>query len=232
MSIMQKLNTLFRAGARESAERLTEANAIRIYRQEIVDAENLLEHRRIALAALIATRKDLEKEVETARRRIARREQQIAGIEPEQRCEDLLLVTASDIAATEEHLAKLQQRQLHITAKINTEELTLRKLLTEIKEHHREVKILASEMARSGSASRCNYRNTIAGQLKTLRDSHASISNNALALDTSEASMTEAIERIDGDPVEQALSSQGRDERSLVQQQILARLRAIECPAV
>ena len=63
MSIIGKLNTLLRAGLRESAERVTDANAIRIYRQEIADAENLLQRRRTALASLIATRKDLETEM-------------------------------------------------------------------------------------------------------------------------------------------------------------------------
>ena len=35
MSIFRKLNTLLRAGARESAERITDANAIRIYRGDL-----------------------------------------------------------------------------------------------------------------------------------------------------------------------------------------------------
>ena len=70
MNVFKKLNTLMRAGARESAERITDANAIRIYRQEIVDAENLLERRRLALAGLIATRKDLEREISSGERRI------------------------------------------------------------------------------------------------------------------------------------------------------------------
>ena len=39
MSILRKLNTLLRAGVRESAEQITNANAIRIYRQELADAK-------------------------------------------------------------------------------------------------------------------------------------------------------------------------------------------------
>ena len=42
MSIFRKLNTLLRAGARETAQQITDANAIRIYRQEVIDAENLM----------------------------------------------------------------------------------------------------------------------------------------------------------------------------------------------
>ena len=63
MSIFTKLNTLFRAGVRESAEALTDANAIRIYRQEIIDAESLLTRRRDALAAMIAARKEVEDDI-------------------------------------------------------------------------------------------------------------------------------------------------------------------------
>ena len=85
MNIMGKLNTLFRAGLRESAERVTDANAILIYRQEIADAENLLQRRRTALASLIATRKDLESEMDSMQRRLCERERQIAAIAPAQR---------------------------------------------------------------------------------------------------------------------------------------------------
>jgi chromosome segregation ATPase len=231
MNVLRKLNTLFRAGARESAERITDANAIRIYRQEIVDAESLLEQRRLALAALIATRRDLDKEISTAGQRIARREEQIAGIAPEQRSEDLLIVAARDISATESHLANLQHRHRQVTERIDSEELTLRKLLTEIKEHRRELKILAAQAQRPGSGPQCNYSTTISAQLQTLRETRAGISNTLEGSDNREASMAEAIERVDGDPGERALASRGRDDETIAMEKVLARLRLINSPA-
>ena len=98
MSIFRKLNTLLRASARETAEHITDANAIRIYRQEVIDAENLLGRRRACLAAIIATRKGLEREIASAQTRIQSRERQIAAVTPGERTEELLLLAARDIA--------------------------------------------------------------------------------------------------------------------------------------
>jgi phage shock protein A len=230
MSIFRKLNTLLRAGARESAERITEANAIRIYKQELVDAENLLERRRACLAGIIATRKDLEKEISSAQQRIQRREGEIAGIEPDQRSDDLLMLAAKDIAGTEAHLANLRHRHLQVAERISREELTLRKLLTEIKEHRRELRILASEVARGGINGGVNYQQTVAGHLATLRETHASISGKVTFSDTAEDSMDEALERVDGDPLDRELATRGRDDASLRLANVLSRLREIGGP--
>ena len=231
MSVFKKLHTLFRAGARESAERITDANAIRIYRQEIADAENLLEQRRLTLAALIATRRDLDKEIRSAQQRINRREEQISGIAPEQRTEDFLVLAARDISATEAHLTRLQQRHCQVTERIDSEELTLRKLLTEIKEHRRELKILSAQAMSPGSSPRCDYSTTISAQLRTLRETRAGIGKTIESNDNCEDSMAEAIERVDGDPVERELASQGRDDDTIAMENVLARLRLINSPA-
>lgn len=231
MSIFRKLNTLLRAGATESAEHITDANAIRIYRQEIVDAENLLERRRNCLAGLIATRKDLEREIASAQQRIDRREQQIGGVNPEQRTEELLLLAAKDIAATETQLASLKRRHVDIAERIGSEERTLRKLLGEIREHRREIKVLAAELGSYGRASTRDYRDTVAGHLATLRETRAGISGTLSDSDTAEASAAETIERVDGDPLDHELAAQGRDPASLQLASVLERLRGIGCSA-
>jgi len=231
MSIFRKLNTLLRAGATESAVRITDANAIRIYRQEIADAENLLERRRNCLAGLIATRKDMEREIASAQQRIHRCEQQIGSVDPEQRTEELLLLAAKDIAATETQLASLKRRLVDIAERIGSEERTLRKLLGEIREHRREIKILAAERGRHGRASTNDYRDTVAGHLATLRETRAGISGTLSDSDTAEGSAAEAIERVDGDPLGRELAAQGRDHASLQLASVLERLRGIQCSA-
>lgn len=226
MSILRKLNTLMRAGVRESAERITEANAIRIYRQEVVDAENLLARRRTALAGMIATRKDLEKEIDAAQARISARENQIAQLPAQDRPEELLLVTARDIASTEAHREILKRRHVGLVERINTEEINLRKLLAEIREHRREVRILESQLASSGSSVPVSYSQTVAGHLATLRETRAGIAGVVCAYDNAESSMEEAMERVDGDPVQRELKAQGRDAESLHLESVLARLRS------
>tara|TARA_R110001592_G_scaffold363043_1_gene679585 strand:- start:68618 stop:69325 length:708 start_codon:yes stop_codon:yes gene_type:complete len=230
MSIFTKLNTLMRAGARESAERITDANAIRIYRQEIVDAENLLERRRISLASLIATRKDMEREIAGARQRISTREEQIVAIPPAERSEQLLMLGARDIAANEAHVAKLDKRRLEIEERVNSEELTLRKLITEIKEHRREVRILAADLSRNGRLTTSNCSSTVAGHLATLRATREGITGALSNSDMAEESFVEASERVDGDPLDRELAAQGRDDASLQLANVLERLKNMTGP--
>ena len=230
MSIFNKLNTLLRAGARESAERITDANAIRIYRQEIVDAENLLERRRACLAGLIATRKDMEREIVCARQRIHTREEQITAIPPEERSEELLLLGARDIAANEAHVAKLEQRRMGVEERINSEELTLRKLVTEIKEHRREIRILAAELSGNGRLTTSNCGSTVARHLATLRATRDGIAGTRSNSDMAEESFVEASERVDGDPLDRELAAQGRDTASLQLASVLERLKNMTGP--
>jgi phage shock protein A len=230
MSIFTKLNTLLRAGARESAERITDANAIRIYRQEIVDAENLLERRRASLAGLIATRKDMEKEISNTRQRIRTREEQIAAIPPEERSEELLMLGARDIAANEAHVMTLEQRQIGIVERINNEELTLRKLVSEIKEHRREIRILAADLSRNGQLTTSNCGGTVAGHLATLRATREGIAGNLSHYDVAEESFVEASERVDGDPLDRELAAQGRDTASQQLATVLERLKNMTGP--
>jgi phage shock protein A len=230
MSIFTKLNTLLRAGARESAERITDANAIRIYRQEIVDAENLLERRRASLASLIATRKDMEREISNTRQRTRTREKQIVAIPPEERSEEILMLGARDIAANEAHVMKLEQRQSGIVERINNEELTLRNLLTEIKEHRREIRILAADLSRNGRLTTSTCGSTVAGHLITLRATREGITGTVSNADVAEESFVEASERVDGDPLNRELAAQGRDTASLQLASVLERLKNMTGP--
>ena len=230
MSIFTKLYTLLRAGARESAERISDANAIRIYRQEIVDAENLLERRRASLASLIATRKDMERENSCTRQRICTREEQIVAIPPEERSEELLMLGARDIAANEVHVAKLEKRRMEIDERINSEELTLRKLVTEIKEHRREIFILAAELSRNGKLNTRNCSGTVAAHLATLRATREGIAGTVSNSDVAEESFVEASERVDGDPLDRELAAQGRDDASLQLASVLERLKNMTGP--
>ena len=230
MSIIGKLNTLFRAGLRESAERVTDANAILIYRQEIADAENLLQRRRTALASLIATRKDLESEMDSLQRRLCEREQQIAAIAPAQRSEKLLTLAARDISVSERHLAGLEKRRESLVQRINSEELTLRKLVAEIREHRRESRILSAYRISAGSLTAGNGSNSAEARLAALRETRNTISGSISNADVSEASFAEAVERVDGDPLDRELADQGRDPGSVQMAAVLKRLREAPGP--
>ncbi len=231
MKLFGKLDTLLRAGARESVERITDANAIRIYRQEIVDAENLLLRRRSCLAGLIAMRKDLESEIAAAQQRICNRERQIAEVPAEQRSEQLLLLAARDISAAQTHLGTLEQRLTILVGRINSQELALRKLVSEIREHRREVRVLAAQVSDSSLPFGGNCGSTVAAQLATLRETREAICVGLAGSDLAEDSFEEAAERVDGDPFERELAAQGRDPASIGLACVLERLRGLQSPA-
>lgn len=104
MSILKKLMTAVRGGAREAGEAIIDANAIRILEQEIVDAKNSLEKGRVSLTEVMA------KEMQT-KRLVSSIEQNIADHEGyakealDKGNETLALEIASKIAEYESCLA-------------------------------------------------------------------------------------------------------------------------------
>ncbi len=230
MTILTKIQTLFRANLREAAQTLTDANAVRIYRQEIVDAQNLLARRKGGLAAMIASRKDLENEIAGAKSRAEKQEQAIKRIPPDERSDKLLLMAATDIAAAQTLADELGRRHVELSQRINAEEVTLRKLITEIREHSRELKLLKAQISSTNPATAPHYENSVAAQLATLRESRASLSSAASTIDTSEASMEEMLERVDASPFEREIRNSGKSDRELLVNSVLSRLKAIDKP--
>ena len=227
MKVFSKLNTLFRAGVRESVEHLTDANAIRIYRQEIVEAEELLAQRRDALAATIATRRELEQDMDLLQKRISKREEQVRSIPDTERGEPLLEQTAREIAGFERELAGHEQRHLEICEIVARDETSLRKLLAEIREHRREIKLLESQVRRQRAPS----GQTVSGRLAALRETRASIIGAVAGQDHLEAGMEETIERVSGSPVDRELQALGADDLTQHVQTVLSRLRSLGATA-
>ena len=226
MNVFTKLSTLFRAGVRESAEALTDANAIRIYRQEIIDAESMLTRRRDALAAMIAARKEVEDDIKRSQCRISKRESQLGNLPAEECSEELLQLAAREIATTEAHLDDSKRRHIHLCEKIQREEMTLRKLLAEIKDHRREVKLLEADLQRQRGSLRSSENQTVSGRLAALRQTRAAISEAIGTGDYAEAGMEEALDRVETSELDRHLNARGcRDDEQRVAE-VLARLKA------
>jgi phage shock protein A len=223
MKVFSKLNTLFRANLRESLEQVTDANAVRIYRQEIVEAEELLAARREALATTIATRRELEADIERLERRVSKREKQIQRLPEAERREELLHVAATEIASFESELECIKQRHVELCGSISKEELALRKLLSEIREHRREAGLLESQLRRQRAGSPA--ARTISGRLAALRETRAALHDSVDSGDQLEAGMAEAIARVDVSPVDRELRAAGRDDSALKIAEVLQRLK-------
>lgn len=231
MNVFSKLNTLFRAGVRESAQAVTDANAIRIYRQEIVDAEQMLVNRRDAMAGMIAARKELEDDIEATQQRITKREQQLLNLPQEQRNEELLQLAAIDIATTESQLEALKARHINTCEKIQKEEIVLRNLLREIKEHRRQIKMLESDIQRQRMMPGSKQQQTVTGRLAALRETRNSISDAISGGDYAEAGMEEALDRVETSDFDRTLNRTGCNDKEQHIAQVLARLKTSFAPA-
>ncbi len=225
MRLMRKLNTLFRATVQDSVETLTEANCVRIYRQEIRDAEELLSRRRYALGAMIANRKDLEAELERAGRKIEQRESQVAVLDPSTLTEDLLQASAREIAGLELHREAIKQRHVQTCEMISREELQLRRLLSELSEHRRDLKLLEAQLGSNGGNRTKAPQETISGRLSALRETRGAISGGVEGMDHAEAGMAEADERVSGSVIDGALRDTGQDDESLRVAAVMERLK-------
>ena len=76
MSLWSKLNTLLRATAQEPVEQLVDANAIRIFEQEIRDAEGAIVQAKYQLATVMAEKKQLLRHNQALAENITLKEQQ------------------------------------------------------------------------------------------------------------------------------------------------------------
>jgi len=222
---MDKLNAVLRARVHDSVENLTGANCVRLYRQEIRDAEDLLSRRRYALGALIANRKDLEAERDRTARKIEQRESQVRVLDASTLTEDLLQASAREIAALEVHRETIQQRHAQTCDMISREELQLRTLLSELGEHRRDLKLLEAQLGSGGGNRPGAPPDTISGRLLALRETRCAINGGMRGFDHAEAGMAEADERVSGSPVERALREVKRDDASLRIAAVMERLR-------
>ncbi|WP_371376934.1 PspA/IM30 family protein [Thalassotalea aquiviva] len=108
MSIFKKIMTAIRGGATEIGEGIVDANATRIFEQEIRDAENHLTKAKRDLTSVMAQQMAASREVDRLKREISEHEG-YAGQALEQGNEALALQVAEKIAALESELGTQQQ---------------------------------------------------------------------------------------------------------------------------
>ena len=224
MSIFVKLNTLFRAGGREAAEALLDANSLRVYEQEIVDAESMLLRQREGMAVRIASREELAREINQVEQQIRKAEEKAALLIAAEKQEHMLELAAAEIATLERRLAALREQHQECCREIDSDEARLRGLVGEIKQHRRDLKLLRSQEARHGG-SRSSAGNTLAARLQALRDSRQGIRERLAGNNDLEAGVEEVARRLDQQPFEQALQEQGLADEQLHRDQVLARLK-------
>ncbi|MBR9881993.1 MAG: PspA/IM30 family protein [Gammaproteobacteria bacterium] len=226
MSLWTKLHTLVRATAHEPAEKLVDANALRIMAQEIREAEQALHQARLDLAGLIAERRQLERHNQQLAEQLEAREHQ-ARAALEQDDEALALAVASRIAEVESQLTS--QRQ-HAEA-LSRQEQTLREELGQaaqsLRHYQREMKLAK---ARSGNAGLGRKLGACSTGLQRHMDEIATSYERIRTSQQHQAEVTTALKELDeeasGQDLDRRLRTSGILEGSMDARSVLARLKA------
>ena len=108
MSIFGKIMTAIRGGAREAGEAIVDANAIRIFEQEIKDAENHMQKAKQDLTGIMAQQMKAGRELEQIKSSISEHED-YASQALAKGDEALALEVAEKIATLDSSLAEQQQ---------------------------------------------------------------------------------------------------------------------------
>jgi len=140
MSVIKKVVTLLRGSAREIAENVVDANATRIYEQEIIDAKQSILEARSSLADVMA------KEMQGARA-VSRLEGEIAHYEGlalealNKGQEALAEEVAGKVANLEQDLDEQRKAHVSYVAQVNSLKELIKAAEAKIREHEREIAI-------------------------------------------------------------------------------------------
>ena len=141
MSIFKKIMTAVRGGASEAGEAIIDANATRIFEQEIRDAENHLTKAKRDLTGVVAEQMAAQRDVERLNREISEHEG-YAGQALEKGDEALALAVAEKIATLESELATQQQALASYTGNADRLKELVKKSERQVAEHKRQLSMV------------------------------------------------------------------------------------------
>ena len=230
MSVIKKVVTLLRGSAREIAENVVDANATRIYEQEIIDAKQSILEARSSLADVMA------KEMQSTRA-VTRLEGEIAHYEGlalealNKAHEALAEEVAAKVAGLEQELE--EQRKAH--ASYGNQVLKLKELIkaaeAKIREHEREIAIArTTESVYKATQSISDNIGHSGSRLASARESLERIKQRHEHL----ADRLQASEQLDRELGEKALATKladaGIGQEADRQRKVMERIRSRQLP--
>jgi phage shock protein A len=141
MSIFKKIMTAIRGGASEAGEAIIDANATRIFEQEIRDAENHLTQAKRDLTGVMAEQMSAQREITRLEKEIGEHEG-YAGQALEKGDETLALAVAEKIANLESDLTTQQQAHDSFAGNANRLKELVKKSERQVTEHKRQLSMV------------------------------------------------------------------------------------------
>jgi len=183
MNVMRKIATALRGSVRESAEVVIDANAIRIFEQEILDAEQGIARSKQQLAYVIAERVQLERANAALREQVLSRERQAAKA----------LDINNEVLATELAEDILEKEQV-----VNEQLLAVQNLTTREKSLTRKIQVSAQQIKTFRRELGIAKATASAQKASRLAGSHSSsVDTNIIDLNTSLQRIKQQQQRVD-----------------------------------
>ncbi|MGH1373292.1 MAG: PspA/IM30 family protein [Cellvibrionaceae bacterium] len=222
MNVIQKLTTLVRGSARQSAQAIVDANALTVFEQEIVDVEKTVHQRKNIMSEMIVARKQIEEEISSLEQLIDKREQQALKLIDAQREESLVEEIANDIAQHETLLHSLRSQYKTVQAKIEAMGQTLRQALADITRHRRELRLAKAQHIRSSTLASSSHLPEQLSELESTRDQVTTLQSEAIA---QEDAWPEISAHLDKHNIDKKIESEGFSPQQLRAKEILEELK-------
>ena len=225
MALWQKLNTLFRARANESAQQIVDANAIRIFEQEIRDAQTAIHQAKRLLALHMAEKKKLVKQANQITVNIEVKEKQA--------CEAMdkdampLAEEIADIIAEEENVLASLNNQIDY---LDSQEIILRKQLRvaihNTSKYQRELQVAkANRNAQQALGTLRTCSHGVNDSMCDMESSLANIRSKQADFNDFEEALVKVDADFNGDQLDEKLKSVGISTGDSSSQAVLDRLR-------
>lgn len=231
MSVIRKVVTLLRSSAREIGESVVDANATRIYGQEIIDARHSIEEARSNLTAVMAKEMQSAREIERLQQEIGRYEN--LAVEALQKSQETLAEeVAAKVGALEQDLDEQGKAHAAYAAQVAKLKDLIKSAEARIREHEREIVMAKTtesvyRATRSISDSIGNSGSKLANareSLERIRQRHEDLADRMQAAD-------ELDQEFGHKALESKLAAAGIGHDSDRTRQVMARIRARQAQA-
>ena len=226
MSILKKIMTAVRGGAREMGELVVDANGIRIFEQEIREAQTHLRKAKYDLTDVMAKAMQASRQIQSLHHEIDEHEGFVVRA-IEQGDEALALSIAEKISRLETDLEEQREVQVTFSGQVERLRSLVSKTERQIREFERQLSMLkTAESVQKASAAIADNFAASSSKMHSARDSLARIKQRQQEkFDQMSAAETVQSETMD-ESLTDKLRSAGMIQDKTSAKQVLARIKA------
>jgi len=226
MSILSKIFTAIKGGAREVGESIVDANGIRIFEQEIADAENALQNAKKNLTEVMAKEMQTKRKLSALDDSISEHEN-YATQALSKGDEALALEIAEKIAQFENEKAELQEVAKTYTDSVAALKAQVKEAEKTIKENQRQLSMVKTTESVQKATMAVN--NTLSANDNSMSSAKASL-ERIKQRQADRADQLSAAKQLDseanGDDLKNRMAEAGIGDNSSKGNDVLARLKA------